>query len=52
MERGLPVRPGHDIRVLRNDSPDLNTDTWWTQKKSLITFQNDVIKWLFYKNNY
>ena len=44
--------PGCDVRVIRTDPPDLNVEAWWTQEQGLIAFQNEVIKWLFYKIKY
>ncbi|MES2467256.1 MAG: hypothetical protein V4675_08150 [Verrucomicrobiota bacterium] len=44
--------PGCDVRVLRTDPQDLSVDTWWSQEQGLIDFQNEVIKWLFYKIKY
>jgi hypothetical protein len=38
--------------VIRTDPRDLNVETWWTQEQGLIAFQNEVIKWLFYKIKY
>jgi hypothetical protein len=44
--------PDCDVRVIRTDPRDLNVETWWTQEQGLIAFQNEVIKWLFYKIKY
>ena len=44
--------PNLDIRVIVTTPKDIDVETWWTQERSLISFQNEVIKWLFYKVKY
>ena len=44
--------PNLDIRVLVTTPKDIDVETWWTQERSLISFQNEVIKWAFYKVKY
>ena len=44
--------PAYDVRVIRADRQDLDVNIWWTQEEGLISFQNEVIKWLFYKIKY
>ena len=44
--------PAYDVRVIRADRQDMDVNIWWTQEEGLISFQNEVIKWLFYKIKY
>jgi len=44
--------PAFNVRIIRADRDDLDLNVWWTQEEGLISFQNEVIKWLFYKIKY
>lgn len=44
--------PGSAAMVIRTDPQDLNADVWWTMETGLISFQNEVIKYLMYRVKY
>lgn len=51
MERTL-ADTGTDIRVIALDQSHYNADNWWKAEDGLIAFQNEVIKWAYYRINY
>lgn len=48
------VLAGEDVQVMVTWSTDrfYDHDTWWTHERGLISFQNEVIKYLLYRFRY
>jgi uncharacterized SAM-binding protein YcdF (DUF218 family) len=44
---GLPV----EIHVVALPALGYTADNWWQHEKGLIDFQNEVVKWLYYRVN-
>jgi len=44
--------PGCDATVVRTDPRDLDVERWWTSERSLISFQNEVVKYVLYRVKY
>ena len=44
--------PGVEAVVVRTDPPGINVAAWWTNETSLISFQNEFIKYLLYRVRY
>jgi hypothetical protein len=40
------------IEVPSYDSPDYSTKNWWHDDKAIVAFQNEVIKYLYYRVKY
>jgi uncharacterized SAM-binding protein YcdF (DUF218 family) len=51
MERTL-AGTGTDIRVIALDQPHYDAGDWWKSEDGLIAFQNEIIKWVYYRINY
>ena len=51
MERIL-AGSGTDIRVIALDQPHYHAGNWWKSEEGLIAFQNEVIKWGYYRIHY
>src|SRR5262249_54705944 len=43
---------GSIIRVVALDPPDYQRDVWWKNEGGLITFQNEIIKYAYYRLKY
>jgi uncharacterized SAM-binding protein YcdF (DUF218 family) len=44
--------PAKRIEVLSLDAPDYNKDDWWKSDTGLVSFQNEVLKYLYYRLKY
>ena len=44
--------PGCSALVVRIDPLSMDAERWWTSEMGLISFQNEVIKYLFYRVRY
>ena len=44
--------PGSEAIVVRTDPRDMDAERWWTNEVGLISFQNEVIKYLLYRVKY
>jgi uncharacterized SAM-binding protein YcdF (DUF218 family) len=40
---------GVDVRVIAVEPPGYNATNWWQHHEGLITFQNEIIKYLYYR---
>jgi uncharacterized SAM-binding protein YcdF (DUF218 family) len=43
---------GIEIRVPALDNPDYNPSNWWKDEKGIVEFQNEVIKYAYYRLKY
>lgn len=43
---------GTQVKVLALDDPDYTTADWWKNEKGLLSFQNEVIKYVYYRFKY
>jgi uncharacterized SAM-binding protein YcdF (DUF218 family) len=44
--------PGLEAVVVRTDPPDMDVEAWWTRENSLISFNNECVKYLLYRLKY
>jgi uncharacterized SAM-binding protein YcdF (DUF218 family) len=44
--------PGCDATVVRTDPRDIDVERWWTSERSLISFQNEVVKYVLCRVKY
>jgi uncharacterized SAM-binding protein YcdF (DUF218 family) len=44
--------PGLEAVVVRTDPPDMEVEAWWTRENSLISFNNECVKYLLYRLKY
>ena len=44
--------PGKEIEVLSLDQPQYNKDDWWQTDIGLIAFQNEILKYIYYRLKY
>ena len=44
--------PGVEAVVVRTDPPDMDVAAWWTKENSLISFNNECVKYLLYRLKY
>ena len=44
--------PGSEATVMRIDPEDMDAERWWTNESGLISFQNEVIKYVLYRVKY
>jgi uncharacterized SAM-binding protein YcdF (DUF218 family) len=44
--------PGCEATVVRTDPRDLEVERWWTSEAGLISFQNEVVKYMMYRVKY
>ncbi len=44
--------PGCEATVVRTDPRDLEVERWWTSEAGLISFQNEVVKYVLYRVKY
>jgi uncharacterized SAM-binding protein YcdF (DUF218 family) len=43
---------GIDVRVPGLDDPEFERTAWWRSEKSVVAFQNEVVKYLYYRAKY
>jgi hypothetical protein len=48
-QRELPTK---GIEVLSLESPEYSQDDWWKSDTGLVTFQNEILKYLYYRIKY
>ena len=44
--------PGARVTVVRTDPKNMDAEHWWTSETGLISFQNEVVKYLLYRAKY
>jgi uncharacterized SAM-binding protein YcdF (DUF218 family) len=44
--------PGVEAVVVRTDPPGMDVAAWWTKENSLISFNNECVKYLLYRLKY
>ncbi len=44
--------PGARVTVVRTDPKHMDVERWWTSETGLISFQNEVVKYLLYRAKY
>jgi uncharacterized SAM-binding protein YcdF (DUF218 family) len=43
---------GFVIRVVALDTPQFHRDDWWRSEQGIIAFQNEILKYIFYRLSY
>ena len=43
---------GIEIQVPAVDAPDYRRDAWWRNEQGVITFQNEIVKYVYYRLKY
>jgi uncharacterized SAM-binding protein YcdF (DUF218 family) len=41
-----------DVRVVALDTPDYRRDNWWKSDVGIISFQNEILKYIYYRIKY